>query len=155
MPTTTASSVLGSSDGTYNKRHLVPFGEDFEFLPQWVKSLLRDMDSAVFELQLRRRRPAACCAPQVIRWARPSATRMPIGNEIMRALPEAAFLVNVSNDGWFGDSIALPQHLEIARMRAIESGRWSAARHQHRHHRHRRRRGAGCRPERLPTRCMC
>jgi apolipoprotein N-acyltransferase len=46
------------------------------------------------------------------------------GSEIMRDLPEAAFLVNVSNDGWFGDSIALPQHLEIARMRALEAGRW-------------------------------
>src|SRR6202000_3426320 len=42
----------------------------------------------------------------------------------LRDLPQAAFLVNVSNDGWFGDSIALPQHLEIARMRAIEAGRW-------------------------------
>jgi apolipoprotein N-acyltransferase len=46
------------------------------------------------------------------------------GDQILRDLPEAAFLVNVSNDGWFGDSIALPQHLQIARLRAIESGRW-------------------------------
>ena len=42
----------------------------------------------------------------------------------MRALPQAAFLVNVSNDGWFGNSIALPQHLEIARMSALEAGRY-------------------------------
>jgi len=32
--------------------------------------------------------------------------------------------VNASNDAWFGDSLALPQHLEIARMRALESGRY-------------------------------
>ena len=43
--------------------------------------------------------------------------------QIARALPEAAFLVNVSNDAWFGDTIAPHQHLEIARMRALENGR--------------------------------
>jgi apolipoprotein N-acyltransferase len=39
-------------------------------------------------------------------------------------LPEAAYLVNVSNDTWFGDTIAPFQHLEMARMRALESGRY-------------------------------
>jgi apolipoprotein N-acyltransferase len=32
-------------------------------------------------------------------------------------------LLNVSNIAWFGDSIALPQHLQISQMRAIETGR--------------------------------
>jgi apolipoprotein N-acyltransferase len=43
--------------------------------------------------------------------------------EQLYALPEATLLVNVSNDAWFGDSIAPHQHLEIARMRALEVGR--------------------------------
>ena len=38
-------------------------------------------------------------------------------------LPEATLLVNVSNDAWFSDSSAPHQHLQIARMRAKESGR--------------------------------
>ena len=38
-------------------------------------------------------------------------------------MPEAGVLINVSNDGWFGDSIAPHQHLEIARMRSLEFGR--------------------------------
>ena len=46
------------------------------------------------------------------------------GNEIIRALPEAALLINASNDAWFGDSLAPHQHLEIARMRAVEAGRF-------------------------------
>jgi len=45
------------------------------------------------------------------------------GNEQLYALPEAGVLINVSNDAWFGDSIAPHQHLEIARMRSLEFGR--------------------------------
>ena len=46
------------------------------------------------------------------------------GAEQLYALPEATVMINVSNDGWFGKSIAAFQHLQIARMRALEVGRW-------------------------------
>lgn len=46
------------------------------------------------------------------------------GEQLIQALPEARFLVNVSNDAWFGDSFAPHQHLEMARMRALEAGRY-------------------------------
>jgi apolipoprotein N-acyltransferase len=39
-------------------------------------------------------------------------------------LKDATLLVNVSNDAWFGDSTAPHQHLQIARFRALEAGRW-------------------------------
>jgi apolipoprotein N-acyltransferase len=44
-------------------------------------------------------------------------------DEVRDGLPAAAFLVNASNDAWFGDSLAPHQHLEIARMRAKETQR--------------------------------
>ena len=40
------------------------------------------------------------------------------------AFPEAEIIVNVSNDAWFGDSLAPHQHLEMARMRARETERY-------------------------------
>jgi len=114
---------LGSSDGVYDKRHLVPFGENFEFLPDWVRSLLRSMDL-----------PYSSFSPGAARQPLLKAAGYPVGvsicyedaygDEIMQDLPEAAYLVNVSNDGWFGRSIALPQHLEISRMVALEAGRY-------------------------------
>ena len=43
--------------------------------------------------------------------------------EILLALPAANLLVNLSNDAWFGDSTAPHQHMQIAQMRALETGR--------------------------------
>jgi apolipoprotein N-acyltransferase len=46
------------------------------------------------------------------------------GAEQRHYLPDATLLVNVSNDAWFGDSIAPHQHLQIAQVRAAEAGRF-------------------------------
>ena len=45
------------------------------------------------------------------------------GNEIIRQLPNANILLNMSNDAWYGHSIAAEQHLQISQARAIETGR--------------------------------
>jgi apolipoprotein N-acyltransferase len=49
------------------------------------------------------------------------------GDEIARRVREATILVNVSNVAWFGDSLAPAQHLQIARLRAVETGRMHLA----------------------------
>jgi len=107
---------------SYLKRHLVPFGE---FLP--LKSLL---DPVLDFLQI----PMSNFAvgednPPLIKLAGQVAGinicyEDAFATDVMRALPEATFLINASNDAWFGDSLAPHQHLQIARMRALETGRY-------------------------------
>jgi len=45
------------------------------------------------------------------------------GEEVIRHLPEATLMINGSNNAWYGDSFAPHQHLQIARMRTLETGR--------------------------------
>jgi len=106
----------------YAKRHLVPFGE---YAP--LAALTRPVIDALGI-------PMAAFSPGTA--ARPllNAAGYPAGisicyedifsREVVEALPDAAFLINVSNDAWFGDSAAPWQHLQMARMRAMESGRF-------------------------------
>lgn len=116
--------ALGASGrADYRKRHLVPFGE---FLP--LKPLLEPLldfltiPMSDFSAGPRDRKPLLILAghPAGISICYEDA----FAEEVREALPEAAFLVNASNDAWFGDSLAPHQHLEIARMRSKETGRY-------------------------------
>ncbi|MGH8283134.1 MAG: apolipoprotein N-acyltransferase, partial [Gammaproteobacteria bacterium] len=113
---------LGGHDGVYDKRHLVPMAEYFP-APVWVTRWLQSMSLPYSSFT-----PGATRQPLLRVAGYPVDTSIcyedAFGSEIMRGLPQAAFLVNVSNDAWFGDSIALPQHFEISRMRALEAGRY-------------------------------
>ncbi|MGH8378027.1 MAG: apolipoprotein N-acyltransferase [Gammaproteobacteria bacterium] len=113
---------LGRHDGVYDKRHLVPMAEYFP-APAWVTRWLQSMNLPYSSFT-----PGDARQPLLRVAGYPVAVSIcyedAFGSEIMRDLPQAAFLVNVSNDAWFGDSIALPQHFEISRMRALEAGRF-------------------------------
>ncbi len=115
-------SLGRSGRAHYYKRHLVPFGE---FLP--LKFLLRPLidilaipmsDFSVGDSQKPIIKLAGYTAGLSICY------EDVFGEEVIDALPEADFLVNVSNDAWFGASLAPAQHLQIARMRAVETDRF-------------------------------
>lgn len=115
-------SVGGETRQIYRKRHLVPFGEYFpvpDFVREWMRLMnLPYSDIASGEdVQPLLKLPDGNLLSVAICYEDAYAT------EQLYALPDASVLVNVSNDAWFGDSIAPHQHLEIARMRALESGR--------------------------------
>ena len=116
-----AVTSIGEKRRFYYKRHLVPFGE---YLP------LRDVIGSTLD---------ALAVPNGD-FSRGADTQKLIevsgypvaasicfevafSELIAASLPQAALLVNVSNDAWFGDSLAPHQHLEMARLRAKETGR--------------------------------
>lgn len=116
-----AVMTLGEEKSFYAKRHLVPFGEYIplrglaSFLARHIALPMSDMSSGTGRPLVKLKghfAGASICYEAAY------------GDEIIEAMPEAKFLVNVSNDSWFGDSLAPHQHLEIARSRAIETGRY-------------------------------
>ncbi len=114
---------LGMAESqSYRKNHLVPFGEFIPLRPAlgWLingvlnipmSDLARGGDNQPVLHVAGQRVAVNICYEDVF------------GEEIIRALPEATLLVNVTNDAWYGKSSAAMQHNQIARMRALESGR--------------------------------
>ena len=113
---------LDEPDRFYYKVHLVPFGE---YLP--LRALLAGVldflpvPQADFSAGKPHQRPLhAAGYPLGVS----ICYEIAFGELLIESLPEAAILVNVSNDAWFGDSLAPHQHLEMARMRAREVERY-------------------------------
>lgn len=119
-------SPTGARVGRYDKIHLVPFGEYVPFsrllffarkLTGKVSRFDRGEDRKVFRLGTQsgtsRRYGVFICYEAVF------------ADEVRQfAQLGAEVLVNISDDGWYGDTSAPWQHLNMARMRAIENRRW-------------------------------
>lgn len=114
-----AMSLGESPTQFYAKHHLVPFGEYSPPLFGWFYALAdipmsNQSPGPAHQLALRlgeQRVAVNICYEDVF------------GREIIRALPEATLLLNLSNLAWYGRSFAQPQHLQIAQARALETGR--------------------------------
>ena len=111
----------GARVGRYDKIHLVPFGEYIPFqqllffahkLTGRVSSFTRGTERKVFRLNGHRYGVFICYEAVFADEVREFAQ---LGAEV---------LVNISDDGWYGDTSAPWQHLNMARMRAIENRRW-------------------------------
>jgi len=112
-------SLGASGRQLYHKVHLVPFGE---FAPpglRWVLDLVQ-IPLSDFARGAPGQKVLAAAGERV---AVNVCYEDAFGAEIARRLPDASLLVNVSNVAWFGDSLAPAQHLQIARLRAIETAR--------------------------------
>ena len=106
----------------YRKRHLVPFGEYFP-VPPSVREWMRMQNLPHSDLAKGDDVQPLLTAVDGTRFAVAICYEDAYASEQAYALPAAGILINVSNDAWFGDSIAPHQHLEIARMRSLEFGR--------------------------------
>lgn len=111
---------LGSSPlQVYSKRHLVPYGE---FIPpgfDWFMAYA-NIPMSSFSRGPQGQAPLAVAGRRV---AANICYEDVFGEEIIAALPAAGILANLSNTAWFGRSLAQPQHLQIAQLRAAETGR--------------------------------
>lgn len=115
-------SVGTATTQVYRKRHLVPFGETIPAKPiagWFIRRVLHipladqtpgSADQAPFDVAGQRVAINICYEDA-------------FGGELIRELPEATLLVNVTNDAWYGRSLAAEQHEEIAAMRALETAR--------------------------------
>ncbi len=113
---------IGANQGIYHKQHLVPFGEYLPFndflgpIFHFLKIPMSNFSKGKLE------QPLLKAGNEFIGVS--ICYEDAFGEEVIRALPEASLLVNVSNDAWFGDSLAPPQHLQMARMRSMETSRY-------------------------------
>lgn len=116
-------SFGASESQRYRKHHLVPFGE---FIP--LKTVLAPVINEWLHIPLSdQTRGPARQTPLAIGGQRVAINicyEDVFGEEIVRQLPDATLLVNVSNDAWYGESWAAEQHRQISQMRARETGRW-------------------------------
>jgi apolipoprotein N-acyltransferase len=110
----------GAYDGHYDKMHLVPFGEYTPYKPLFffVGHLLDDLvfipgtQRRLFEVG-NKRYGVFICYESIF------------GDDMRQFAREGAqVLVNISDDGWYGDTSAPWEHLDMVRMRAIENHRW-------------------------------
>jgi apolipoprotein N-acyltransferase len=120
------SAVLVNAQGqrefTYDKVHLVPFGEyePFPLIHQVVKTVSAEVGGfgkgngyAIGSLPGGHKFATFICYEAIF------------GGQVRRfAAGGAEVLINISNDGWFGRSAAADQHLRMARVRAVENRRW-------------------------------
>ena len=103
----------------YSKSHLVPFGEFIPPLFGWINRLLV-IPLGNFGRGAPDQPPLAVAGQRV---AVNICYEDAFGDAIGAGAARATLLVNVSNVAWFGDSLAPSQHLQIAQLRAIETGR--------------------------------
>jgi apolipoprotein N-acyltransferase len=118
------NSVIGLGAGDapyrYDKHHLVPFGEFIPPLFRWFTDLMNiplgdfdrgEVSQPSFAWRGQRLAPNVCYEDL-------------FGEELARRFADPSqaptVMVNVSNIAWFGNSVAIDQHLQISRMRALE-----------------------------------
>ena len=126
VPTTQDSSLfynaligLGEAEGTYFKQHLVAFGE---FVPSFL-SIINQWVGLPPNLS-----PGRPHQPLIVVNQHPIASlicyELAFPELLRRQLPQAEWIVSVSDDGWFGHSLAMFQHVQMAQVLSKQAGRY-------------------------------
>lgn len=112
--------TLGQARGSYLKQHLVPFGE---YIPKALIPITNWLDIPDANLQPGKARQTLITVHQ-----HPVASlicyELAYGSILRQQLPEAQWIVSISDDGWFGRSLAVYQQQQMAQVRSLQSSRY-------------------------------
>lgn len=111
---------LGTAEGSYSKQHLVPFGE---FVPQPFERIMTWLSVPLENLK-----PGKLNQALMMVGNHPIATlicyELAYPQLLRKQLPAAEWIVSISDDGWFGHSFAMYQHLQMAQALSMQTGRF-------------------------------
>lgn len=113
---------FGAASGLYHKRRLVPFGE-YVPLESWLRGLITFFDLPTSYINVGPEGQRGLLA-QKVSIAPSICYEVVYPILVAEAARQANVLLTVSNDAWFADSIGPLQHLQMAQMRALETGRY-------------------------------
>lgn len=113
--------VIGANTGAYLKHHLVPFGE-YTPSPSLLKPVMRFFNIPMSDMVASTTPPEPLLIDG-IKIATFICYEIAYPEYVVSQDSQIGMLLTVSNDAWFGHSIASAQHLAIAQMRALEMGR--------------------------------
>ncbi len=113
-------TTLGLAKGSYQKQHLVPFGEfiphPFQHLSDWLNVPMANM------------KPGKHHQPLILIKNHPIASlicyEVAYPQLLRKQLPQAEWIVSISDDGWFGHSFAIYQQLQMAQVLSLQTGRF-------------------------------
>lgn len=114
--------VAGGGLQIYRKSHLVPFGEylPLDWLFGWIIEYLRIPMSDLTAWNDRVQGPFRAAGARI---GLTICYEDAFPEEVIKPLPQADLLVNISEDTWFGDSLGPLQRIQMARMRSLETAR--------------------------------
>lgn len=115
-------ATLTVNSGVYHKQRLVPFGE-YVPLEDYLRGTLAFFNLPMSSFSLPAEQPAYLELGQY-RLSPAICYEIAYPELVRRSSVQSDFILTVSNDTWFGKSIAPAQHLQIAQVRALENGRW-------------------------------
>lgn len=112
--------TLGQAKGSYLKQHLVPFGE---YIPGPLQSISNWLAIPDADLKAGQKNQTLVKV-QKHTVATLICYELAFGDLLRSQLPKAEWIVSISDDGWFGHSLALYQHLQMAQVRSLETARY-------------------------------
>ena len=110
---------------SYNKMHLVPFGEYIPFIAS-LRGIISFFDMPMSNVKHgnKNQQNIAIFQDKTINFAPLICFDIAFSNTVRKSNKSSYFMINISNDTWFGKSIGPYHHLDITRVRAIENNKW-------------------------------